>query len=197
MEPRYSTRDYGHAKVTFPLTHVFCGEINRGEAHGFHSRPGGKDPPWSNIAPNKSALALKRIKDHEWNYGFPAFKKVGVFNANTSNWIRRNTSADHDENGYYGFFPNQWTVSDVVNKVSKCTYECCQSPGVDCIKEKSQTLCLTRFNETTINKPFDVTVFLRPSIKMHIIMTTAFPVRRTKIKCKGDAWCNVQELKCF
>ena len=62
-----------HFAVTFPLTHVFCGQINReGEAEGFHYRPNGKNPP--------SAEVGEEISYHESNYGFPAFHGCSVFN---------------------------------------------------------------------------------------------------------------------
>ena len=190
MEPVKHTLKYGHVKVTFPLSHIFCGEIKRGTAGGFHSRPGGQDPPGNNT--RKCARPWKKIPYHVKNFGFPAFEGSEVFNANTSKWIHRDTTAD--ENGYYGFFPNQWTVSDVVNKVSKCTYECCQSPGVKC-GGNSKTLLLTHFNQTNSDAFFDVTVFLTTSTEMCINMVSAFPVKSDDYNRKANYRCDVQKFK--
>ena len=183
------TLKYGNVKVSFPLTHVFCGEIdmNNGKARGFHSRPEGQDPPPDNA--RKCARPWKKISYHVKNFGFPASEGSEVFNANTNKWIRREANTN-----YYGFFPNQWTVSDVVNKVSKCTYECCQLSEVDCVGN-SKELCLTGFNHTNSDASFDVNVFLTTSTKMHIDMASAFPLKSGDCNCGKNCRCDVQKIK--
>ncbi len=58
----YRTRVWSETRPAINLTHIFAGEINRrGKAVGFHSRPGGVNPPGSGIArivgrPNRSGV---------------------------------------------------------------------------------------------------------------------------------------------
>jgi hypothetical protein len=58
----YRTRVWSDTRPAINLTHVFAGEINRrGKPVGFHSRPGGVNPPGSGIAriverPNRAGV---------------------------------------------------------------------------------------------------------------------------------------------
>ena len=182
------TITYDNAKVIFPLTHIFCGEIEGAAARGFHSRPNGQDPPADSA--RKCARPWKNIPNHVTYFGFPASEGSEVFNANTNKWIRRQADTN-----YYGFFPNQWTVSDVVNKVSKCTYECCQLPGVDCVGN-SKTICLAGFTQANSRVSFDVTVFLTTSTQTRIDMVSTFPVKTGDCNnCGRNCRCDVKQLK--
>ena len=183
------TRTYDQVEVTFPLTHVFCGQIDKenGKAGGFHSRPGRKDPPADSA--RKCARPWKIISYHVKNFGFPASEGCEVFNANTNKWIRRQANTN-----YYGFFPNQWTVSDVVNKVSKCTSKCCRS--VDCVKKSK--ICLSGFTQTKSYVSFNVMVLLKNANEMHIDINSAFPVKTRKDgTCVPNATCQVKALNCL
>ena len=190
-----------HFAVTFPLTHIFCGQINgKGEAEGFHSRPNSQDPPRNKE--QKCASVRNKIFHHVDNFGFPAFKGVQVYN--TTKWIPRKV-----DTLYYGFFPNQWTVSDVVNKISKCVSKCCSMKMEGCRKTSGISMCLYNFTQSKSKTPFAVQVFLtlkyegeknKKQEKMPIIIiNSAFPVRWKKTKkgimddCKNGVRCDSHE----
>ena len=128
-------------KVSFPLTHIFCGQINGKKAEGFHSRPDGEDPPYD--SDSKCAKALEENIYHLMNHGFPGFKQISVYDAVEQIWINR--SVRLEPNGkieYYGFFPDDWNVTYVVTTISQCVSMCCSTKVQETECYKSNTLCL-------------------------------------------------------
>ena len=80
-----SRPDYPNWSTTSPninLWHVFAGEINRGgKPVGYHSRPGGEDPPNARLvavrdAPNRLGVYTARVAirdDEDWKEKFSTF----------------------------------------------------------------------------------------------------------------------------
>ena len=190
-----------HFAVTFPLTHVFCGQINgKGKAEGFHYRPNGENPSSAKVKEDSE------IPYHESNYGFPAFRGCSVFNGDE--FIPREASTE-----YYGFFPNQWIARDLVNKISKCVAKCCSMKTTESKNCRNRSeICLYNFTQSNSKMPFAVQVFLtltseggknKKREKMPIIINSAFPVRWKKNKkgkimddCKNGVRCDSQKINC-
>ena len=94
--------DWSNTNPRVALTHIFCGQIQRGKAEGFHSRPNNKDPV--------CARANNKVPEHQ-TYPLKCYKKIKVCKFNKGfkdKWIAR-------EPGTCCFFPPQWSIAETTN----------------------------------------------------------------------------------
>ena len=88
------TRIWSETRPAINLTHIFTGEINRrGKPVGFHSRPGGGDPPGSGVV---------RVVDRP--------NRAGVYTAVV--WIGRRTRTK-----FSTFYPDRLTRPQVIDAI--------------------------------------------------------------------------------
>eukprot|EP00731_Ephydatia_muelleri_P006373 Em0003g621a len=103
-DPRFSS-----STPHIPLTHIFCGEINKEKAQGYHalSIPNGQ----TEGVPPPSARNDKDLIDNDHNVQCCYDCKTSVLNANTKKWV----SKDAAPRSSICYFPNTWTKAATVS----------------------------------------------------------------------------------
>ena len=132
-EPKWST---GQPSVA--LTHIFCGQINRDVAEGFHSRPGNRDPSCA------KAYNYQRFRDDQ--DGLRCYVNERVYDAKRIQWIDRAVP----NTGHFCFFPQAWTIANTVQNIQDI-YVHCQN-GIN-----NNRICGRNY----MGQGFDVIVFLQ------------------------------------
>ncbi|KAL5502581.1 hypothetical protein EMCRGX_G009380 [Ephydatia muelleri] len=104
-------RHFSSSKPHIPLTHIFCGEINKGKAQGYHalSIPNGQ----TEGVPPPSARNDKDLYDIDHNVQCCYNCKTSVLNADTGVWI----SKDAAPRSSICYFPNNWTKAETVSNL--------------------------------------------------------------------------------
>ena len=99
--------DWSNTEPSVALTHIFCGQINsKGEAEGFHSRPGGEDPPSASATGYPIPIGSLQCFPGEEVHGVARKLPGGIKS--------------------FCFFPEEWSISDTVhvllNEYNKCPH---------------------------------------------------------------------------
>ena len=154
------------------LTHIFCGQISRGKAEGYHSRPGNKDPD--------CARATNKVQ--YGTYPLSCYKKILVrqyINGLRDKWIARDP-------GTYCFFPSQWSISHTVT-VLRNVYNGCRNPT----SRDTDKICYRNYNDATTGQTFGIVIFIKRDQNGNEVINSAFPVPSSdygKMPCKR--FCN-------
>ena len=194
-------------KVTFPTTHMFCGEII-GEgvaAVGYRARS--LAAPGSNKAENPAPF-------HEHQYGYPAYKEICIWDEGRNrcatkvlgdayyNAPQQDPRSSPPFSNYYSMFPMDWDVNNTVEVISRHTSACCRE-GVTQYKGRSNScegirrLCIFNFTEYGHRRstPFTIkVVFMTPVTKKEMSIETAFPAPNGIESCEGWHSCNAGQL---
>ena len=139
------------------LTHIFCGQIDDGEAEGFHSRPGNKDP--------KSAGA--EDLNYSINNDVHCFEKEWVLDYQKDKKVYRKVPAS----GYFCFFPEGWNIATTVTNIQAATIFCQNAGEVD-----GTQICGRNYK----NLGFDVIIFIKDANTV----VTSFATAKNKVTCK-------------
>ena len=161
------------------LTHIFCGQINRrGEAEGFHSRPGNRSPKCAKISRSATHNDGKQKHRKENPY---CMNKLAIFDKRIGRWINRKSMA-----GGYSFFPTKWTVKNTVDEIIKM-YDYCKQEGR--IEGTTSTLYISNYKYRNW-KPFDVTIFLNGEKDIVSAFPTGCPTRQHNKNLKLNMSCH-------
>lgn len=195
-------------KVTFPTTHMFCGEIISVGAAAVGYRARSLAAPKSNKAENPAPF-------HEHLYGYPAYKNICIWDQNRKRCATKvlgdayyNTLPQQDPHSsppfsdIYGMFPMDWDVNNTVEVISRYTSACCregatQYEGRSNSCEGIQRLCIINFSEYSHWQSTVFTikvVFMSPITKKEINIETAFPAPNGIASCEGWHSCNAALL---
>ena len=157
------------------LTHIFCGQIQRGKAEGYHSRPNNKDPV--------CARANNKIQEYR-TYPLTCYGKIEVrqfINGLRDRWIAR-------ESGTYCFFPSQWNIVQTIKVLVKI-YEWCRR------QRDTDKICYKNFKSTLFPEilgtslhhdegSFGIVIFIA-RVNQQDVINSAFPVPTTMtMPCK-------------
>ena len=145
------------------LTHIFCGQIQRGKAEGYHSRPNDRDPV--------CARANNRVPEYQ-TYPLTCYNKIEVrqyVNGLRDKWIAR-------EPGTYCFFPRQWDINQTTNTLINIYNRCKRQRDTD-------KICYTNAQYPG-NGNFGIVIFVA-QVDGHEAINSAFPVPRSMtMPCK-------------
>lgn len=205
--PEYFSHVFNGYNVTFPTTHMFCGEIV-GEgvsAVGYRAR---------SLAAPKHNRAESPAPFNEHTYGYPAYKSICIWDQNRKrcatkvlgdmyyNAPQRDPHTGPPFHSYYGMFPMDWDVNNTVEVISRYVSACCQQEAVyheglrrSCVGIMS--LCIINFTEYRYQRstPFTIKVaFMSPVTKKAISIETAFPAPNGIDSCAGWHSCNAALL---
>ena len=155
--------DWSNTNPQVALTHIFCGQIQRRKAEGFHSRPNNKDPV--------CARANNKLQDYQ-TYPLKCYKKIEVrqfINGFRDKWIARKP-------GTYCFFPPQWDIVQTAY-ILVDIYKRCQT------QRDGDKICYRNF-EHPEGGSFGIVIFIA-NVGGHEAINSAFPVPTTMIMpCK-------------
>lgn len=205
--PEYFSHVFNGYKVTFPTTHMFCGEIigEGASAVGYRAR---------SLAAPKSNRAENPVPFHEHVYGYPAYKDICIWDHNRKrcatkvlgdayyNASQRDPRSSPPFHSYYGMFPVDWDVNNTVEMISRYVSACCQQ-GATQYKGLSRNcdgipnLCIINFTEYRHWQSTLFTikvVFTRPVTKKDMHIETAFPAPNGIESCAGWHNCNAALL---
>ena len=135
------------------MTHIFCGQISKGKAEGYHSRPNNRDPV--------SARANNKIQ--HGTYPLTCYKKIEVRQYHKGlrdKWIARDP-------GTYCFFPSQWSISDTVEVLTNI-YNRCQGTQI----RDSDKICYKNYK----GQNFGIVLFIKKDKNGNEVINSAFPV---------------------
>ena len=150
---------WSNTQPSVALTHIFCGQISRGKAEGYHSRPGNRDP----------VCARANNKVQYGTYPLNCYKKIEVrqyFNGFRDKWIRRDP-------GTYCFFPSTWSICNTVTVLRKI-YNGCQRAG----SRDSDKICVQNYNK----EGFGIVIFIKIDENGNEGIGSAFPVTKSMYK---------------
>ena len=148
-----ATAIWSNTQPQVALTHIFCGQIKKGKAEGFHSRPNNKDP----------VCARANNKLEYGTYPLKCYKKIEVrqfFNGFRDKWIPRQL-------GTYCFFPSQWCIVQTVNILANI-YNQCQNQ-----RDTSQ-ICYKNYPNPDGGN-FGIVIFIA-TVNGREVINSAFPV---------------------
>ena len=206
-QPQYFSHVFNGYNVTFPTTHMFCGEIvDKGTAAvGYRAR---------SLAAPKNNRAGSPASFHEHKYGYPAYKDICIWDQNRKrcatkvlgdtyyNATQRDPSTSPPFQSYYSMFPVDWDVNNTVEVISRHASACCQQRAVyyegfsrNC--EGLLNLCIINFTEYKYRQstPFTImVVFTSPVTKKAMSIETAFPAPNGIDSCAGWYNCNAALL---
>ena len=149
------------------LIHIFCGQIKKGKAGGFHSRPNDKDPV--------CAKATNMLSENEY-YPLKCYNEIFVHQS-MDNWIRRKI-----REGGYCFFPPKWSINDTVNILVKI-YKHCKNEK----KHENAQICYKDYPHPVYGK-FHIVIFFRTHEvdgQNKEVIYSAFPTKSMPNYCKN------------
>ena len=155
--------EWSTTSPSLALTHIFCGQISsKGKAEGFHSRPGGVDPPCA------------KAVGYPISFGsIDGFKETQVYNANSSQWISRYPTSTK----YFYFFPTEWDVDETIN-VLVGVYNKCRNK----FPSSAAEICMKSYQPSS-GKAFDIFLFLGKDRSGKEGVVSAFPAPLTDTTC--------------
>ena len=106
----YSTPKANETKVD--LIHIFCGQVYKNGAHGFHARPGNKDPASAVTKADNLEKAAASDKD------FAVYKKPQIYDTSGA--------ADKlvEKHGKSGIWPTSLTLEKTTEYISSLEKKC-------------------------------------------------------------------------
>ena len=158
------------------LTHIFCGQIKRGKAEGFHSRPNDKDPV--------CATATEMLSENKY-YPLKCYNKILVrqfINESMYNEIPRKT-----RKGGYCFFPPKWSIKDTVNILVKIHKYC---KGKE--KHEDTQICYKDYPHPDNGKLFHIVIYFSTHEvdgQNKEVIHSAFPTTSMPNYCKNVNIC--------
>ena len=114
------------------MIHIFCGQIIKGKATGFHSHPGGTDPV--------CAKATEQVKAPNSNKDYAEYNTINVLNGNE--WVKKGPRPT-------SFWPTSLSIPDIVTTIQSLYNSC--KPDIS----TQTTVCIEEFSLPSASK-FDV-----------------------------------------
>ena len=120
------------------MVHIFCGQIIKDKATGFHSHPGGANPECAKAEDqDKAPLSTK---DYE------AYNNITVWNEKQKEWVKKGPRPTT-------FWPTSMKIPDVVTTV--------QNLYNSCKPNQRNKVCISDFHLSSASEKFDVVVALK------------------------------------
>ena len=133
------------------MVHIFCGQIIKDKATGFHSHPGGTNPECAKA--EDQAKAPLNDKDYE------AYNKITVWDEKQKKWVEKGPKPTT-------FWPTSMSVPDVVTTIQSL-YNSCKPD-----QQKQNIVCIEDFHLPSASEKFDVIMALK---KKKIV--SAYPMK--------------------
>ena len=128
------------------MVHIFCGQIIKNKATGFHSHPGGTDPD--------CAEADDLVKPPSNDKDYAAYNTINVLNGNE--WEKKGPRPTT-------FWPTSLSIPDVVTTI--------QSLYNSCKPDKKSKVCIKDYHLPSASETFDVFIALKSKK-----IVTAYPM---------------------
>ena len=113
------------------MVHIFCGQIIKGKATGFHSHPGGANPECAKA-------------EDEVNY--EAYNTITVWDEKQNKWVKKGPRPTT-------FWPTSMSVPDVVTII--------QNLYNSCKPHQQNKVCIKDFHLPSASEKFDVVMALK------------------------------------
>ena len=130
------------------MIHIFCGQIIKGKATGFHSHPGGTDPV--------CAQATDQVKAPSSDKDYSAYNTINIRNGNK--WVKKGQRPT-------SFWPTSLSIPDVVTTIQSL-YNSCKPDS-----SAQSTVCIEEFFLPSASDKFDVEMHMKKGK-----ITSAYPV---------------------
>ena len=158
---------YSDSNPQVNMIHIFCGQIIKGKATGFHSHPGGTDPV--------CAKATEQVKAPNSDKDYAEYNTINVLNGNE--WVKKGPRPT-------SFWPTSLSTADVVTTVQSLYSSC--KPDMSA----QTTVCIKEYSLPSATEKFDVEIHTKNGK-----ITTAYPREFgycNKIKGPNVKICNYQ-----
>jgi len=137
----------GSPKVN--MIHIFCGQIIKGKATGFHSHPGGTDPV--------CAKATDLVKAPNSDKDYADYNTINVLNGNE--WVKKGPRPT-------SFWPTSLSIPDVVTTIQSLYNSCKPDTSTQ------TTVCIEEFSLPSASDRFDVKMDMKSGK-----ITSAYPMK--------------------
>ena len=118
------------------MVHIFCGQIIKDKATGFHSHPGGTDPD--------CAEAKDLVKAPSNDKDYAAYNTINVWNG--KEWVKKGPRPTT-------FWPTSLSIPDVVTTI--------QTLYNSCKPDKKSQVCIKDYHLPSASEKFDVVIALK------------------------------------
>ena len=118
------------------MVHIFCGQIIKDKATGFHCHPGGTDPDCAKA----DDLVKAPLNDKD----YAAYNTINVLNGNE--WVKKGPRPTT-------FWPTSLSIPDVVTII--------QSLYNSCKPDKKSQVCIKDYHLPSASEKFDVVISLK------------------------------------
>ena len=139
---------YSDASPQVNMIHIFCGQIIKGKATGFHSHPGGTDPV--------CAQATDQVKAPSSDKDYSAYNTINIRNGNK--WVKKGPRPT-------SFWPTSLSIPDVITTIQSL-YNSCKPDS-----SAQSTVCIEEFFLPSAADKFDVEMHMKKGK-----ITSAYPV---------------------
>ena len=95
-------------KIKVDLIPIFCWQVYGGKGHGFHARPGDKDPE------SASTTVMNQIRKPQDKYDFAVYHRPQI----------NDNGKDVAKNGISGIWPTTWSMEKVAQAIATLDYKC-------------------------------------------------------------------------
>ena len=131
------------------MVHIFCGQIIKDKATGFHSHPGGTNPECAKAEDqDKAPLSAK---------DYAAYNTITVWDEKQKNWVKKGPRPTT-------FWPTSMKIPDVVTTI--------QNLYNSCKPDQQNIVCISDFHLPSASEKFDVVMALK---KKKIV--SAYPMK--------------------
>ena len=131
------------------MVHIFCGQIIKDKATGFHSHSGGTNP--------ECAKAEDQVKAPLSTKDYEAYNTTTVWDEKQKNWVKKGPRPTT-------FWPTSMSVPDVITTI--------QNLYNSCKPDQQNIVCISDFHLPSASEKFDVVMALK---KKKIV--SAYPMK--------------------
>ena len=152
------------------MVHIFCGQIIKDKATGFHSHPGGTNP--------ECAKAEDQVKAPLNDKDYEAYNTITVWNEKQKKWVIKGPKPTT-------FWPTSMKIPDVVTTI--------QNLYNSCKPDQQNIVCISDFHLPSASEKFDVVMALK---KKKIV--SAYPTKSgdcNKLNSSTAKTCKYASLK--
>ena len=157
-------REWSTGYPPVSMTHIFCGQINKNKAEGFHARPNSeRNYVWTEVGKMDRSTRAKAIH---------CYFEERVFDANANKWISRRVPPS----GHFCFFPESWSIKETVTNI-QAIFSHCQNEITP-----RNTICGRNYQ----NMNFDVIIFLRKNGAQRKIVSSFATLPQEYTECETN-----------
>ena len=142
------------------LVHIFCGQVTKKKASGFHCHPGGDDPD--------CAQASDGVKIQSNDLEFTTYNTIQVYDKIQKKWVKKGPRPT-------SFWPTSLSIPEVVNTIEELYASC--TPD-----KKEKRICIEDFSIKVDSEKFDVIIDMKGCK-----VKTSYPMPRGTCSNEGSA----------